>query len=64
MYSYEINELLIRNNFRISTEVYWEICKSSQVYRIKYNPYGDYIELWTSDGNYWKITVYDKKEKV
>ncbi len=58
MYSYEINDLLIRSNFRISAEVYWQICKSPQVCRVKYNPYGDFTELWTSDGNYWKVTVY------
>lgn len=63
MYSYEINELLKRSNFQISSDVYWQICKSPQVCRVKYNPYGDYVELWTSDGNYWKFTVHDKKEK-
>ena len=63
MYSYEINELLKRSNFQISSDVYWQICKSPQVCRVKYNPYGDYVELWTSDGNYWKFTVHDKKER-
>lgn len=59
MYSYEIDELLKRSNFRISSDVYWQICESTQVCRIKYNPYENHIELWTSDGNYWKTTVYD-----
>ena len=59
MYSYEINELLKRSNFRISSDVYWQICESPQVCRVKYNPYGDYVELWASDGNYWKVNVYD-----
>ena len=59
MYSYEIDDLLKRNNFQIPAEVYWQICESPQVYRIKYNQYGDFIELWTSEGNYWKFTVHD-----
>ena len=59
MYSYEISELLTRNNYRISSDVYLKICESPQVCRVKYNPYGDYIEIWTSDGNYWKVTVYE-----
>lgn len=58
MYSHEIDELLTKNNFRIKSDVYWNICESPQVYRVKYSPYGDYIEVWTSDGNYWKFTVY------
>lgn len=59
MYSYEINELLKRSNFQISSDVYWQICESPQVCRVKYNSYGNYVEIWTSDGNYWKFIVYD-----
>ena len=50
MYSYEISELLTRSNYRIPSDVYWKICESPQVCRVKYNPYGDCIEIWTSDG--------------
>ena len=59
MYSYEINELLMKSNFRIPSDVYLRISESPQICRVKYNPYGDFIEMWTSDGNYWKFTVYD-----
>ena len=59
MYSYEISELLTRSNYRIPSDVYWKICESPQVCRVKYNSYGDCIEIWTSDGNYWKVTVYE-----
>lgn len=44
MYSYEINELLTKNNFRIQLDVYLKICESPQVCRVKYNPYGDCVE--------------------
>lgn len=44
MYSYEINELLTKNNFRIPSDVYRKICESPQICRVKYNPYGDCVE--------------------
>lgn len=59
MYSYEIDELLTKSNFRIPSDVYLRLCESPQICRIKYNPYGDFIEMWTFDGNYWKFIVYD-----
>lgn len=57
MYSWEIHAELERNNYIISVEIYNEICKSPQVQKIKYEPFGDYYELYTNDEYYWKFRV-------
>lgn len=60
MYSWEIHGELERNNYVISVETYKKICDSPQVYKIKYEPFGDYYELSTTDGYYWKFKVERK----
>ena len=59
MYSYEIDNIIKQNNYNLSSTTYIDICTtSSQINHVKYEPYGDYYEICTSDGYYWKINVY------
>ncbi len=61
MYSCEIDKLLQEQNYNINSETYINICATSpQIKRVKYTPYGNYYEIWASDG-YWKFTVYRKE---
>ena len=57
MYSWEISQILEQNSYNVTVDVYNEICKSSQISRVKYEAFGDYFEIWTKDDYYWKITV-------
>lgn len=60
MYSKEIQQILDSNNYNINSETYINICSTSpQIVRTKYNPYGNYFEMWGND-EYWKFTVYRK----
>lgn len=59
MYSWEINQFLEHRNYNIDSEDYLKICNSSnQISKIKYEPFGDYFEIWTNDNYYWKFSVY------
>ena len=62
MYSWEIQNILQAHNYIIPDNIYIEICKSSQISRIKYEPFGDYFEIWTNDNCYWKLKVLCRKE--
>jgi len=58
MYSHEIQALLDRNNHTISSDVYRDIVISSrQIDHVKYEPYGEYFQAWTSDGYSWEFRV-------
>ena len=57
MYSWEISQILEQNSYNVTVDVYNEICNSSQISRVKYEPFGDYFEIWTKDDYYWKITA-------
>ena len=57
MYSWEIHTELERNNYVISVEIYNKICESPQVLKIKYEPFGDSYELYTTDGYYWRFKI-------
>lgn len=58
MYSYEIDELMKIYNYSLLSHQYLHICKTSpQINYIEYKPYGNYFEMSTSDGYYWKFTV-------
>lgn len=61
MYSWEISQKLQSQNYIVSSGDYIKICKSSQISRVKYEPWGDYFEIWTNDGCYWKIKVEGKE---
>lgn len=61
MYSYEINKILESQNYNIDSETYTDICNTSpQISRVKYDPYDNKYEIWTSDNYSWKINVYRK----
>ena len=58
MYSHEIQALLERNNHTISSDVYRNIViNSSQIDHVRYDPYQEFFQAWTSDGHYWKFRV-------
>lgn len=62
MYSYEISNILIENNYNIPSNIYEMILSSPQIDHVKYDSYGDYFEIWTDDGCYWKFTIYYLEE--
>ena len=58
MYSHEIDELLKRCNYSLLSNQYVDICHSSpQISCVEYKPFGDYFEMSTYDGYYWKFNV-------
>ena len=62
MYSWEITQFFEQRNYKIDSEDYLKICNSSnQISKIKYEPFGNYFEIWTNDNYYWRITVYRKE---
>ena len=64
MYSWEISKILENNNYRIDSELYIDICKSSpQLSHIKYNSYDNCFEVWDDANNYWRFQVYLKKQE-
>ena len=65
MYSWEIDEILKNNNFNIDSGTYINICNTSpQINYIKYEPYGQYFEMWDCNGKYWKFKVYKKEKSI
>ena len=62
MFSWEIRDELEKHNYRISSEIYKKICDSPQIQKIKYEPFGDYYELYADDGYYFKFTVYKENK--
>ena len=62
MYSHEIQSKLEFCNYSINSDDYIKICNSIQISRVKYEPYGNYFEIWTKDNYYWKLNVYRKEE--
>lgn len=62
MYSREIDNILKSNNYNIDSNSYLNICSTSpQIVHVKYNPYGQYFEMWTNDDYYWKFNIYRKE---
>ena len=57
MYSWEIHNELEKYNYVIPLCVYDNICNSQQVRRIKYEPFDDCYELYTTDGYYWRFKI-------
>ena len=63
MYDWEITQILQQNQNNIDSETYLYICSTSpQLNHIKYEPYGNFFEMWSKYGNYWKFTVYHEEE--
>lgn len=70
MYDWEIQNFLAERNHRLESKEYIYLCDTCpQINHVKYNPYGNYFEVWT-DSSYFKFEVYcndiygnEKKEK-
>jgi hypothetical protein len=61
MFSHEIEQTITSQNYHIDSETYFKICSSSpQIWHIKYNPYSNEYEMWSSDNYYWKFTMFRK----
>lgn len=59
MYSYEIADIMQRHNNNINADTYIHIIQTSpQINHIIYKPFGNYFEMWSNDGYYWKFTIY------
>lgn len=58
MYDFEISNIMSKYNYNIPKEEYFKICDTSnQIKVVKYDPYGDCIEISTKGGGYWKFKV-------
>ena len=63
MYSYEINEKMIKSNYVLSAKDYLDICfYSPQISRVTYKSFGDIFEIATNDGWEWRFTLEELKE--
>lgn len=58
MYSYEIDKIIKENNYNIPSYLYETALSSPQISHVKYDSYGDYFEIWTNDGWYWKFRIF------
>ena len=64
MYSLEIDNVLVSNNYNISSDDYLNIILNSpQLIEITYVPYGDLFYIKDDVGNEWRFTVYRSEEK-
>lgn len=62
MYSWEISQILQDNNYNIESNTYIKICITSpQITHVKFEPCGQFYEMWDNENNYWKFTVYRKE---
>lgn len=59
MYSWEIQQLMEYKNYLLTCKEYIDmVFGSSQINRVRYNPYSNDYEIWTSDNYYTKFKVY------
>ena len=68
MYSYEIEKYLKERNYYLKINELIFITNTKvhpQIDHIKYNAFGDYFEMWTKDGYYFKFEYehYQPKTK-
>lgn len=64
MYSYEINQTIVSQNYNIDSETYINICNTSpQISRVKYEPFDDIFNIWTDDNYHWTFRVRLRGEK-
>ena len=64
MYSWEIEEFLKSKNNLISNEEYFEICKSSQISHIKYEPHENIFHIWTKEKDKVEFEFVFRVKKV
>ena len=58
MYSWEINEIMIKRNYVIRPEEYMQICNSSpQISWVHYDAYTQRHQIHTDDGYLWDCIV-------
>ena len=58
MYSYQINQTIVSQNYNIDSETYMDICNTSpQISRVKYEPFEDNFNIWTNDNYHWTFKV-------
>ena len=58
MYSYEINQTIVSQNYNIDSETYMDVCNTSpQISRVKYEPFEDNFNIWTNDNYHWTFKV-------
>lgn len=58
MYSWEIEELLKWKNYLITYKEFLQITRNSpQINHIRYNPYEDNIEIWTTDNKHFVLKI-------
>lgn len=63
MYSWELTNYLTEHNCTLNQNEYLHICNTCpQIRRVKYEPYGNYFEIWTDDNGYFKFTVNYEKQ--
>ena len=63
MYSWEIDQLMKMKNYLLEVEEYFKICdESSQISRIKYDPFNDTFYIKTTDEYEWTFKV-KRREK-
>ena len=63
MYSYEIDNILKKNNYIVTIDLYKEISSSSQICFIKYDTYSNKFCLSTEDGYNWIFEVINQEYK-
>lgn len=64
MYSWEIDQLMRLRNYLLDVKEYFHICDtSSQITRIKYDPYEDTFYIETNDSYNWKFKLRKKEFK-
>ena len=60
MYDWELTKYLQDRNYVLTPDEYMFICKTCpQLTSGKYEPFGNYFEFWSSDGNYYKFQVFN-----
>lgn len=60
MYSWEINNILMENNYIISSGTYLNIISESpQLVHIAYKPYNDCFIMRDNNGQIWEFQVFE-----
>ena len=65
MYSWEIQQLMEYKNYLLTCKEYIDmVFGSSQITRVRYNPYSNDYEIWTTDDYYvrFKVKALEKNE--